>query len=150
MADAAAKKKRLPALVYRDLKRCQRAVQSGVEDLQKWLKDKAEELGYYADQVNWTTGVVLDEMGKLDIRGNPTIIARLPHDLLKEVSKKNDVVRVLDREYQDRFEACCIKFGLREKQINMQTGDIVDDDAEEVQPVEKPQSSEPVKGSAPN
>ena len=135
---AGVKKKRLPALVYRDLKRCQETMKHGIEDLQKWLKDKAEELGFYADQINWTTGVVVDELGKLDMRGNPVIIARLPRDLLKEVSTRNDAVRALEREFQDRFDACCARFGLREKQVNLQTGDVADDDAEDVQEAKTP------------
>ena len=120
------KKRRLPGMAWRDLKRAQQKLSDAVEDFRARLKRRGEDLGYYADQPNWQTGVVLDEALKAPLP------VRVPRAVLAEVEKEQDDVRVLERAFLAKLDEVCERFDLRPKQVNVQTGDVADDDAEEV------------------
>lgn len=140
--------KRLPAPVVIGLRKLRDEVSKLNEEYSNWARDKAEELGYYVDQVNFDTGMIFDPLSRPDAPDRK-IIARLslqgPEKKVMEearakIKKMNEASRVFTRRLQDTS----LKFGLPARSLNLDNGEVTEDiEVVTLQPLDEAEKNSP-------
>jgi hypothetical protein len=110
-------------------------IESGQEALKQWQDERLAELKLYRDQVNWSTAAVYDPMVEIEdgkiVRG--TVIARLPAAVVAAHDEKIKALQAIDRDLGDYRDQLAKRLGLFPKDIDIKTGEVSDDDYDELE-----------------
>jgi len=132
--------KRLPPPEVIGLRKLKRVVDDTNEAFSDWAKERVEELGLYADQVNFETAIIRDPLGlppgprEKDVRKVIDRLAsetRLQRDrereVLKEAREKIKAISAASKAFTRRLEDVLLKYGIPAKSLDLNNGEITED-----------------------
>jgi len=121
------------------------------EKFQEWLRDKCKDCGVYTDQIeNALTGKYRLDDGvdhqcpnpKCNAQLNTGTVKRLPQDFIDEANMKWKPTELAIKKAADEKIKIAKKYGVPPRFIDVQTGEISNDDMEIAKPVKDDKSND--------
>lgn len=134
------RKRRVMGDAFWKLKSFEKRLRKFQENLNEWETKKAEELGLYMDQINWSTGAVFDPLAEIQEGRviNARVISRLGFDVLREHREQMEEVKQLNKEMVDYRDDLSKHLHIWPDMIDLKNGVISDESYEGINPDDQP------------